>query len=124
MRMRDKTAGIATTHKFSSILIPRRTEAPRTTRVSITPTVTQPDARKMYSLTIIVKIIIGYGLRQGKCAVVRGGKSIPLTPFPYQGKGVDFGEGQKPHSNCTNAIFNSPVVIKSKYERRNLEGIR
>ena len=50
--MRDKTIGIANTHKFSSILIPRRLQTPRTTKVTITPTDTHPDARNIYCLTI------------------------------------------------------------------------
>ena len=57
--MSDRTAGIATTHKFSSILIPRRTHTPRTTKVNTTPTDTQPAARNIYSLTM-VGISIGW----------------------------------------------------------------
>ena len=57
----DKTAGIATTHKFSSMLMPRRWMMERPIRIITSPTPTHPAARKMYSL-IMVRIIIGCGL--------------------------------------------------------------
>ena len=69
----------ANTHKFSSILIPRRTETIRTTKVITTPTTTQPAARKMYSPTI-VSLIIGYGLKRHKSAHFRG--VLVLVTYP------------------------------------------
>ncbi len=70
MRMRDKTAGMASIHKFSRRLMPRRTETPRTTKVSTTPTTIQPAAREIYAPTI-VSLIIGYGLKRRKSARFR-----------------------------------------------------
>ena len=87
-RIRDKTAGIASIHKFSSMLMPRRTQAPRTTKVNTIPTAAQPTARNMYSLTI-VRIIIGYGLKQHKSAHIRGTfrafglMTYPPDPLPF-----------------------------------------
>ncbi len=95
-RIRDKTAGIATTHKFLSILIPKRWQTPRTTKVNTIPTATQPDARNIYSLTM-VEIIIGYELKQHKSSFPSGDPS-PCIPLPLcqGGEGIIFLKGAPP----------------------------
>src|SRR3990172_7103743 len=47
--MMEKTAGTATTQMFFSMLMPSRTQRPRTMKVSTRPTAAHPAARKIYS---------------------------------------------------------------------------
>jgi hypothetical protein len=57
---------MATIHQCWSIFIPKRAQTPSTIKVMIIPSETHPPARKMYSPTFMVKIIIGHQTEQDK----------------------------------------------------------
>jgi hypothetical protein len=89
LRMRDKTTGMAITHKFSSILMARRWQMARAMKVIIRPAATHPDARNIYSLTIgecnyrlrgeeVQVCLVKMGLRGS------GGDLFPAPHYPFR----------------------------------------
>jgi hypothetical protein len=74
--------------------MPRRAQTPRTIKVIIIPSETQPPARKIYSPTFMVKIIIGHEIELYKLSTnaVYGG--LRILRYAQNDKGRLRGKGE------------------------------